>query len=75
MAIPAQLRAVEKLGKPGTAYMDSKLSEDLRNAKSHETSQLAMTLAVYDCSDPGAARVIIVAGSDFDETSPKIFWP
>ena len=32
-------------------------------------------LAVYDRSDPGAARVIIVAGSDFEGTSPKLFWP
>ena len=38
-------------------------------------SQLAMTLAVYDCSDPVAARVIIVAGSDIDGTSTKLFWP
>ena len=30
---------------------------------------------MYDRSDPGAARVIIVAGSDFEETSPKLFWP
>ena len=32
-------------------------------------------LAVYDRSDPGVARVIIVAGSDFEGTSPKLFWP
>ena len=31
--------------------------------------------AVYDRSDPAAARVIIVAGSDFEGTSPKLFWP
>ena len=36
---------------------------------------MAKTLAVYDRSDPGAARVIIVAGSDFEGTSPKLFWP
>ena len=30
---------------------------------------------MYDRSDPGAARAIIVAGSDFDGTSPKLFWP
>ena len=36
---------------------------------------MAKTLAVYDRSGPGAARVIIVAGSDFEETSPKLFWP
>ena len=36
---------------------------------------MAKTLAVYDRSDPGAARVIIVADSDFERTSPKLFWP
>ena len=40
-----------------------------------ESSQLAKMLAVYDRSDPRAARVIIVAGSDFERTSPKLFWP
>ena len=49
--------------------------EDPRYEKSCESSQLAKTLAVYDRSDPGAARVIIVAGSDFEGTSPKLFWP
>ena len=32
-------------------------------------------LASYYRSDPGAARAIIVAGSDFEGTSPKLFWP
>ena len=36
---------------------------------------MAKTLAVYDRSDTGAARVIILAGSDFEGTSPKLFWP
>ena len=36
---------------------------------------MAKTLAVYDRADPAAARVIIVAGSDFDGTSHKLFWP
>ena len=36
---------------------------------------MAKTLAVYDRSDPGAARVIVVAGSVFEGTSPKLFWP
>ena len=36
---------------------------------------LAKTLAVYDRADPAAARVVIVAGSDFEGTSPKLFWP
>ena len=74
VAIPAQLRAVEKLleqksmGLPDTAYMFPKLTEDPRYGRSRGTSQLAKTLAVYDHSDPGAATAIIVAGSDFDET-------
>ena len=32
-------------------------------------------MAVYDRADPAAARVIIVTGSDFEGTSPKLFWP
>ena len=36
---------------------------------------MAKTLAVYDRADPADARVIIVAGSDFEGTSPKLFWP
>ena len=36
---------------------------------------MAKTLAVYDRADLAAARVIIVAGSDFEGTSPKLFWP
>ena len=81
VAIPAQLRAVEKLlelksmGLSDTAYMSPKLSEDPRYRRSHGTSQLAKILTVYDRSDPGAAKAIIVAGSDFDGTSPMLFWP
>ena len=36
---------------------------------------MAKSLALYDKLDPGAARVIIVAGSDFEGTSPKLYWP
>ena len=36
---------------------------------------MAKTLAVYDRADPAAARVITEAGSDFEGTSPKLFWP
>ena len=81
VATRAQLRVVDKLleprdmGLPDAAYEGSKLADDPRYSKPYESSQLAKTLAVYDRSDPGAARVIIVAGSDFERTSPKLFWP
>ena len=81
VAIPAQLRAVDKLlepksmGFPDTAYMSAKLAEDPRYGRSCGATRLAKTLAVYDRSDPGAARAIIVAGSDFEGTSQKLFWP
>ena len=32
-------------------------------------------MVVYDRSDPGTAKVIIGAESDFDGNSPKLFWP
>ena len=38
-------------------------------------SQLANALAAYDRLDPGTARVMIVAGSDFVGKSPKLFRP
>ena len=63
------------MGLPDTAYTGPKLAEGPRYGRSNGTSQLAKTLAVYDRSDPRAARAIIVAGSDFEETSPKLFWP
>ena len=72
---------VEKLVEPGdmglpdAAYEGSRLSDDPRYGKPCGNSQLAKTLAIYDRSDPGAARLIIVAGSDFEGTSPKLFWP
>ena len=81
VATPAKLRVVEKLlvpkdmVLPDAAYQGSKMAEDPRYGKPCGSSQLAKTLAVYDRTDPGAARVIIVAGSDFEGTSPKIFWP
>ena len=62
VAIPAQLRAADKLfetkrmGLPDTAYMRAKLAEDPRYGRSCGTSQLSKTLAVYDRSDPGAVR-------------------
>ena len=81
LATPAQLRMVDKLlepkdmAHPVTAYEGSKLLADPRYGKSCGNSQLTKTLAVYDRSDPGAARVIIVAGSDFEGKSPTLFWP
>ena len=81
VAIPAQLRIVKKFLEPksmeipDTRYMSPRLAEDPRYGRSCGTSQLAITLAVYDRSDPGAARAKIVAGSDFEGTSLKLFWP
>ena len=78
---PRSLRAVDKLlepksmGLPDTAYMGAKLAEDPKYGRSCGTSRLAKMLASYDRSDPGAARAIIVAGSDFEGTSPKLIWP
>ena len=79
LATPAQLRVVNKLlepkdmGLPDAAYEGGKLANDSRYGKPCGNAQLAKTLAVYDRSDPGAAIVIIVAGSDFEGTSPKLF--
>ena len=81
LATPAQLRVVDKLLIPGemelpdAANEGSKLAEDPRYGKPCGSTQLAKTLAVYDRADPAAARVVIVAGSDFEGTSPKLFWP
>ena len=55
--------------------MGAKLAEDPRYGRSCGTSRLDKMLATYDRCDPEAARAIIVAGSDFDGTSPKLFWP
>ena len=81
LATPAQLRVVDKLldpremELPDTAYEGTRLTDDTRYGKPCGNTQLAKTLAVYDRADPSAARVIIVAGSDFERTSPKLFWP
>ena len=72
---PGALLEPKDMGLPDAAYEGPKLAEDPRYGKPCGSSQLAKTLAVYDRSDPGAARVIIVAGSDFEGTSPKLFWP
>ena len=80
-ATPAQLRVVDKLldpkemELPDAAYEGARLADDPRYGKPCGNAQLAKTLAVYDRADPAAARVIIVAGSDFGGTSPKLFWP
>ena len=81
LATPAQLRVVDKLldpremELPDAAYEGTRLADDPRYGKPCGNAQLAKTLAVYDRADPAAARVIIVAGSDFEGTSPKLFWP
>ena len=81
LATPAQLRVVDKLLEPkemelpDAAYEGAKLAEDPRYGKPCGSAQLAKTLAVYDRADPAAASVIIVTGSDFEGTSPKLFWP
>ena len=81
LATPAQLRVVDKLLDPrkmelsDAAYEGTRLADDPRYEKPCGNAQLTKTLAVYDRADPAAARVIIVAGSDFEGTSPKLFWP
>ena len=81
LATPAQLRVVDKLldpremELPDAAYEGTRLADDPRYAKPCGKTQLAKTLAVYDRADPAAARVVIIAGSDFEGTSPKLFWP
>ena len=81
LATPAQLRVVDKLLEPkemelpDADYEGAKLADDPRYGKPCGSAQLAKTLAVYDRADPAAARVIIVTGSHFEGTSPKLFWP
>ena len=81
LAAPAHLRVVDKLldpkemELPDAAYEGAKLADDPRYGKPSGNAQLAKTLAVYDRADPAAAEVIIVSGSDFEGTSPKLFWP
>ena len=81
LATPAQLRVVDKLldpremELPDAAYEGAGLADDPRYVKPCGSARLAKTLAIYDRADPAAARVILVAGSDFEGTSPKVFWP
>ena len=81
LATPAQMRVVDKLleskemEQPDAAYEGPKLADDPRYGKPCGSAQWAKTLAVYDRADPAAARVIIVKGSDFEGTSPRLFWP
>ena len=71
LATPAQLRVVDKLldpremELPDAVYEGARLADDPRYGKPCGSAQLAKTLAIYDRADPAAARVIIVAGSDF----------
>ena len=80
VATQAQLRVVDKLMDPremelpDAAYEGTKLANDPRYGKPCGNTQLAKTLAVYDRADLAAARVVIVAVSDFEGTSPKLFW-
>ena len=60
---------------PDAAYEGTRLADDPIYGKPCGNTQLAKTLAVYDRADPAAARVVIIAGSDFEGTSPKLFWP
>ena len=81
LATPVQLRVVDKLldpremELPDAAYESTRLADDPRYEKPCGNTQLDKILAVYDRADPAAARVVIVAGSDFEGTSPKLFWP
>ena len=81
LATPAQFRVVDKrldpreMELPDAAYEGTRLADDPRYGKPCGNTQLAKILAVYGRADPAAARVIIVAGSDFEGTSPKLFWP
>ena len=63
------------MGLLDAAYGGAKLANGPRYGKPCGNAQVAKILAVYDRSDPGAARVIIVAGSNFEGTCPKLFWP
>ena len=80
LATRAQLSVVDKLldpremELPDAAYEGARLADDPRYGKPCGSAQLANTLAIYDRADPAAARVIIVARSDFEGTSPKLFW-
>ena len=81
LVTPAQLRLVDKLldpremELPDAAYEGARLADDPRYGKPCGNAQLAKILAVYDKADPASARVIIVTGSDFEGTSPKLFYP
>ena len=63
------------MGLSDAAYGGPKLAKVPRYGKPYGSSQFDKRLAVYDRSEPRAARVIIVSGSDFEGTSPKFFWP
>ena len=81
MAKPAQLRAVDKLldpkvlGFPETAYAGPELLNDAKCGEGLGAIKLTKALAAYNCLDPGAARVLIVASLDFMGTPEKLFWP
>ena len=58
---------------PDAGYEGTRLADDPRYGKACGNTQLAKTLAVHDRADPAA--LVIVAGSDFEGTSPKLLWP
>ena len=70
-----RLATPKEMELPDAAYEGAKLADDPRYGKPCGSAQFAKAMAVYDRADPAAARVIIVAGSDFEGTSPKLFWP
>ena len=85
--MPLTKHRQDQVGDPGTVESGGQATQSggngiarcrLRIARcrfGQRVYQLAKTLAVYDRADPAAARVVIVAGSDFEGTSPKLFWP
>ena len=75
MSVVDKLMDPREMELPDAAYEGTRLANDSRYGKPCEKTQMAKTLAVYDRADPAAARVVIVAGSDFEGTSPKLFWP
>ena len=60
---------------PETAYAGPELLNDAKCGEGLGAIKLTKALADYNCLDPGAARVLIVASLDFMGTPEKLFWP